>query len=62
MAVTLNGHTANDVVALDVFLLLTDLVAGTYTLRPQWRTETNNTAKLFADAADTPLIFEAIEI
>ena len=57
-----DGHSAGDVLGVDILLLLTGLAAGTYTLRPQWRTESTNSATLWARTNDTPLIFEAIEL
>jgi hypothetical protein len=43
-------------------LLLTGLSAGTYTLRPQWRTGSGDTVNLRASTAVSPVIFGAIEL
>ena len=47
---------------LPVVVLLTGLAAGTYTLRPQWRTASSNTVRLRASTTYAPIIFEAIEL
>ncbi|MBZ0302595.1 MAG: hypothetical protein K8J31_22810 [Anaerolineae bacterium] len=47
---------------ITLLLLLTDLSAGVYTLRPQWRTAPTDIATLYADSTRNPVIFEAIEL
>ncbi len=47
---------------VSISILLTSLAAGTYILRPQWRTSTSDTVTLFSATAQNPVIFEAIEL
>lgn len=47
---------------VNMSLLLTGLSAGTYVLRPQWRTQSGDSVSLFADTTTNPVIFEAIEL
>ena len=49
-------------VPVAISVLLTGLVAGTYVLRPQWRTSSTNSSTLNANSSDSPVIFEAIEL
>ncbi len=53
---------AGDRVPLSILILLTGLSAGTYTLRPQWRSDSGSTAYLHAGASAAALVFEAIEL
>ena len=43
-------------------VLLTGLAAGTYILRPQWRTAATDTMRIVCDTTSHPVIFEAIEL
>ena len=43
-------------------VLLTGLSAGTYTLRPQWRSGSGDTVNLRASTSVSPVIFGAIEL
>ena len=48
-------------VTVSISILLTGLTAGTYILRPQWRTKASAIISLHAGTADNPIIFEAME-
>jgi hypothetical protein len=45
-----------------MMILLTGLAAGTYTIRPQWRTDPSDTLTLNASAATNPTVLEVIEL
>lgn len=57
------GNYANLInIPISISALITPLLAGTYVLRPQWRSGASDTISIICDTTSHPVIFEAIEL
>lgn len=62
LATLVAARTGTEVYPINMTCLLTGLSAGTYVIRPQWRTSASDTVTLLANTTTNPVLFEAIEL